>query len=146
LEDCIEKLKDLPAQQLVVTIDDEEDLFGPAVVVGSSPEVRHRPTLHCIPNDLVFIGWNLGLRFKVTFDEFPGIVFRGVVDDDNVVVGVVLHGNGLDIVEVSVASSVVVGGDDYAEGQFLIFSDLISLFIVGLFFKGQSVYSLRVAA
>jgi hypothetical protein len=94
---------------------------------------------------LVFIRWDLGLRIKIVLDESSSIVVRGVVNDDNVVVSVVLHGNGLDIVEVSVAISVVVGGDDDAEGQFLIFIRPISLFIVSLFFEGQSVYSLRIA-
>jgi len=50
-------------------------------------------------------------------DIVAGLVLRGVVNVDDVVVVVLLHEDGVQVTQVESACHVVVGGDDDAEGQ-----------------------------
>jgi hypothetical protein len=73
------------------------------------------------------------LGVEVAFDEAAGAINGGIVYDDHLVVGIILHDDGLDVVEVSVLGRVVVGRNYNTEGQFFIFSDGVTILIEGLF-------------
>jgi hypothetical protein len=54
-----------------------------------------------------------------------------------VVVGVVLHEDGADVLDVQVVLGVVVAGNDDAEGQLGILTDFVLALVVLLFLKGE---------
>lgn len=64
------------------------------------------------------------------------MISRGVVDDHNMVVSIVLHDNRLDIVDVTAISCVIEGGNHYAEGQFCVPTDLILFLVVEILLIG----------
>jgi hypothetical protein len=92
LEDSVEEFEHLPAQQLVVPVSDQEDVLGLAVFLRSHPQVGHRSLLLRVPDDGVAGGGHPSLIvLEEGLDLFACAIGAGVVDEDDVVVGVVLH-------------------------------------------------------
>lgn len=58
------------------------------------------------------------------------MVGGSIIDDNYVIIGVILHDYGLDVVKISVIIDVIVGGNDNADGQFRVLVCLILLLIV----------------
>lgn len=76
----------------------------------------HGLHLFLIADDLVVVLRDGGLVEEVLGDELAGAVGGAVIDDHDVVVGVVLHDDGADVAEVPALGLVVVGGHHDAEG------------------------------
>lgn len=124
------KLKDLPPDKFIISIYNHKDVIRLAVVLSSKADVRHRSHLLRVPYDIVSILSNFILRSKKFEDKFSSLVSRCIIDDDNVVIGVILHNYRLDIGEISIIVDVVVGGNNHTDRQFRVFICLVLLFIV----------------
>jgi hypothetical protein len=91
----------------------------------------HGLHLLAVPQDYVSLDWQFSLcGHEIGHISHCGIG-RGVIYEDDVVVGILLHEDGVHIVNVSVISGVIEGWDDYAEGQLSVLANPISLFIIG---------------
>lgn len=64
------------------------------------------------------------------------MVSGGIVNDYNVVILIVLHDDGLDIIDVTTIGCIIVGGNHYAEWQFGVPTDLVLFLIVKIFLIG----------
>lgn len=65
-------------------------------------------------------------------DEGGGGVSGGVLDDDNMIVGIVLLHNGIDVAPVPALELVVIGGHHNAEWQLLLVLPYLVQFVVVL--------------
>ena len=138
LKDSAEEAKHLTPDQLVVAVGDQEDLLRTAVLLGCHAEVGHRPLLYLVLDDGVARRGQTGLvAGEVLLDLIAGAVGAGVVDEDDVVVGVVLHEHGADVFDVEVVLGVVVARNDNTEGQFGVLTDVVLSFIVLLFKESE---------
>lgn len=75
------------------------------------------------------------------FDELAHLITcavgGGVIDEYYVEVGVFLHDDGLDVLDVEIVVHVVVAWHHHAKGQLIVLTDLIFLFIVILLLLRQ---------
>lgn len=133
----VEQFEHLPAEQFVVAIDHQKYLFALAELVGSPPQIEHGFHRLLIPHHAVSVRpYHLLLPQKLR-DILPCPVGRAVVDYNDVEVGIVLHHDGADVSQVSVAGQIVVGGHNDAEGQFRVGVDLVFVLVVVVFLLGQ---------
>lgn len=105
------------------------------MVLRSGPQIAHRPHLFLISDEDVLAGFEFGLSLKEGFDEFSSLIIGCIVDDDNVIIGVILHDDGFHILEIPSLVSIVVSWHDNTKGKFGVLIDVVlSLIIVPLFF------------
>lgn len=64
------------------------------------------------------------------------MVSGGVIDDHNVIILVVLHDDGLDVVDVTAVGCIIEGGNHNTEGQFCVPTDLILFLVVKILLIG----------
>ena len=115
LKDSIIEFEDLSSDELVVSIDDHEDVLGSTVFFGSPAEVRHGSLLLLVAKDDVARGRDFSLLLQKHLDIGSGAVSAGVVDEDQMIVTVVLHNDGLHVLNVKFIFGVVVAGNHNAE-------------------------------
>jgi hypothetical protein len=137
LKHSIEQFKHLSTHYLVISVHDEKNISTFAVVFCCHSQIDHCSLLLLVPNDCVPLLRQLRLRCHQLLDLPTRIVGAGVVDEDDVEVAVVLHEHRAHVLEVALVLDVVVAGDDYAEGQLLVFADVILLLEVVSLFVGQ---------
>lgn len=117
LEHSTKKFQNLPAQQLVIAINNDKDILMFAKLFRSPPQIRHCSLLFFIFYHDVSIWGNFGLISKKMFDLVACSICTGIVDEDNVIVGVLLHDYWLDVFDVKVILDVVVAGNYNAYRQ-----------------------------
>lgn len=106
------------------------------MVLRSGPQIAHRPHLFLISDEDVLTGFEFCLPLKKGFDELSSAVIRCIIDDDNVIIGVILHGDGFNILKISSSISIVEGRHDNAKGKFSVLIDIVLRFIIlPLFFR-----------
>jgi hypothetical protein len=128
------ELEDLATYKLVVAVDNQEDVLGLAILLSRHAEVGHGSLLLLVLDDHVALRRQSGLLLEELFDLVSGVVGAGVVDEDDVVVGVVLHDDGLHVLDVPFECDVVEGRHHDAEGQFLVLAYVVLLLKVESFF------------
>ena len=105
------------------------------MVLSSGSQIAHRSHLLLISDEDVLAGREFGLSLKEGLDEFSGLILRCIVDDDDMVIGVILHDDGFHVLEVPSLVSIVEGGNNNAKGKFRILIDIVfGLIIFPLFF------------
>lgn len=105
------------------------------MVLRSGPQIAHRPHLFLISDEDVLASLEFGLSLKEGLDEFSSLIIRCIVDDDNMVIGVILHDDGFHILEIPSLVSIVVSRYDNTKREFSVLIDVVlSLIIVPLFF------------
>ena len=130
LESCRKQLEDLPAQQLIISIDYQKYILGLTVLFGSHSEVRHGPLLLLIPDDQILFCRYLMLLLQHFLDIISSAVSAGIINEDNMIVGVLLHQNGLHILQMSAFLVVIVAGNHYAKRDLSILTYIVLLFII----------------
>lgn len=129
LEEGIEGLEDLLADQFIITVHRQVYLIRFAELVGCVVQIRHRHDLLLIASYCqLFLRDEVGLG--VFLNLFAGVVSGPVVNKKDAVVGVVLLQDGADILEVSILGHVVVAGHHHTKGQLLILRYFIFVFVV----------------
>ncbi len=127
LVDCIIDLEDFPTDQLIITIHEETNFVRIAVVRDGIVDVRYSSDSLLI-DDQPHLPIIDVILLEEAVDEEPSVISRCVVDDDDMVVGVLLVKDGLQVELIAEGLGVVVGGNDDAEGQF----GLVATQVVGL--------------
>ena len=131
--DCIENLKSLATDDLIISIDKKGDLFGLAVLSYSQMNVWNSSYSLAVDNYLHFARRN-SISFEEAIDEKPCGVLRGIVDNDYVIVGVLLVEDALNIELKSKIFGIVKGWDNNTEWELLgIVGKIVCLFQPGFF-------------
>ena len=76
-------------------------------------------------------------------DILRGGVVGGIVDEDNMVVGVFLHEDGVHVVDVAIVSSVIVGWHHHADRELLVMLDVVFVLVVGSLGISEQVRALQ---
>ncbi len=91
----------------------------------------HGLHLFAISYDHVLLGW----YYLLGSHKFDHISCRGiggcVINEDHMIVGILLHEDGVHVIDVSVINCVIVGWHDHTEWKFFVLANLILLFIIG---------------
>lgn len=95
------------------------------MILSREPKIVHGSHLLVISDENVLTLLELGLPLKIGLDKFASLIGGCIIDDNNMVIVVILHGDGFDVLEVSSSISVVEGGQDNAEGKFFVFVDIV---------------------
>lgn len=117
LVDRIEYFEGFDPHEFVVSVDEKPNLVWFAVLGDCHVDVGHCGDLFLVSDE-----GDLGFGDVIFVEEPLNVeaceIWRGVVDNDDMVIGVVLVEDALQVVLIPEVFGVVVGGYDDAEGQF----------------------------
>ena len=91
LERSTEQLQYLSSEQLIVSIHYQEHFLRFAELQSCPSQVVHSPHLLLVSFDVVPLFRNLGLTFEELLNEVSCFISGGIIEDNDVEVGVVLH-------------------------------------------------------
>lgn len=134
-EEGVVQFEDLPADEFIISIDNNKNVIRFAELEGCPSQVMHGPHLLLVPYDSVAFGRDLSLFLEVLLNLNSSLISGSIIDEDNMVVGVLLLQDGFDVLDVPVVFDVVVGGYHDAERQLLelayrVFSLVVLSFLV----------------
>ena len=138
LEWCTEQLQYLSSEQLIVSIHYQEHFLRFAELQSCPSQVVHSPHLLLVSFDVVPLFRNLGLTFEELLNEVSCFISGGIIEDNDVEVGVVLHNYWLHVFKVSFTFSIVIGWYYNAEGcllslTYIVFHLIVLYFLIANF-------------
>ena len=130
LEHTIIQFENLPAQQLVIPIHNQKNLLTHTKLLSRMSQIMQSPLPLLIPLHLNATPRQFILLPQILLNKRPSSIGRSIVDNHNMVVGVVLHGYRPDVSEISVLVVVVVGGDYHTKWEFVFEVEVVFVLVV----------------
>lgn len=90
-----------------------------------------------ISYNLIALRWHFILLLQKGLDFLASSIGGGIVDEDDMEICVILHDDGLHVLEMPSILDVVVARHYDAEGKFIVFANLILFLVVLPFFLGD---------
>ena len=84
-ENGVEMFENLPANELIVAINNHENFIGFTEFVSSPVEIRHRHLPLLVDDDCDFLVRNV-VFLDILFDKVSCLIFRSIVDEDNPII------------------------------------------------------------
>ncbi len=128
---CVEEAEDLSANKLVVPIDCVENLVEIAVFVDGVVKVLSCCSSLLTSKQNYFVSGKVPPP-EILCEHLSRLVRRGIVDDDDSEVGVLLLHDGLDVPGVPEVGVVLEGGNDDAGVQFFAVAVGLELVVIML--------------
>ena len=115
LKDRIEELQNLPTDQLIITIDYQENLLRPAEMFGRHTQIWHGPHLMWIYDQFEPFSRDFCLVLHEKADLITSTISRGIINEDYMVIGIILHEYTAHIFEMALFGYIVVTGHHHTE-------------------------------
>jgi len=133
LEHIIKQLQHLPTKQLIISINNHKDLIRLTILLGRLIQIRHCHSPLLVNNNFKFIFWNLMVP---SIDPHPltSLIFRSIINKNNMIITIVLHQNGIHVMDVTILCCIVKTWDDDTKRELFIFWKFVLLFVVGFLF------------
>ena len=89
----------------------------------------------CISYDQISLRWDLSLLFEEALNLISSAIGGSVIDKDNVIIGIVLHEDRFDVLDVSLVFGIIKSWDNNTKRELVILTHRVFLLIViSLFF------------
>lgn len=137
MKDRVEQFQNLSSNDLIISIDNHKDLIRLAKFLSSPSEVRHRPHLLLVDDNLVPLRWHFILPLQKCLNLLASSICRSIIDEDYMEIRVILHDDRLDIFEMPSILNIVVAGYYDAEGKLIVLANLILFLVILSFFLGE---------
>ena len=135
----INKLKDLPANQIIIAIDNGHNLPTPAEIPRGIINIGQCLFILLILNKLHPLIRNL-ILLDILLNLLSSAILRGIININDMIVLIILPQNRIEIPEIFIL--IFIAGDYDAERNLLVLADLILLLVLKLLLEHELLHPL----